>query len=317
MVLTTIDPSKFVVQSDSVLGAVEVSTFIGLVLYGISVSQGYSYFRTRKDDRLSLKLLVVAILFLETCHSFTACMAIYYDTVTRFRDPEANSYPISTNVLFETLITFVVQMYFSYRIYRLSAENLLIGLGCLTFVVLRCTSGFVLAIECYLDVPNNPNGISLVVHFSWLITSGLAAGGAADVLIAFFMIYYLLKLASPFNTDSTTNFINRLIRWTLQTGLITSLTSVSTIICFQAMKNMVWFGLYIILAKIYSNSLLVSLNARPFKTAQRHHTGKTLTTLQFAVGPGPISLNFPANYDADDLDSQEKSRSMEKELESA
>ncbi|KDR68058.1 hypothetical protein GALMADRAFT_257313 [Galerina marginata CBS 339.88] len=69
-------------------------------------------------------------------------------------------------------------------------------------------------------------------------------------------------MASPSNLKSTTAFLNRLMRWTLQTGLITSMTSVTVIICFQAMSNMVWFGLYIILAKLYSISLLVSLNAR-------------------------------------------------------
>ena len=46
---------------------------------------------------------------LESFHSFTAAMAIYYDTVTKWEVAEANSYPISTNVLLETLITVLVQ----------------------------------------------------------------------------------------------------------------------------------------------------------------------------------------------------------------
>jgi len=37
-------------------------------------------------------------------------MAIYYDTVTRWQTAEANSYPISTNVVLETLITLLVQV---------------------------------------------------------------------------------------------------------------------------------------------------------------------------------------------------------------
>lgn len=50
---------------------------------------------------------------LETAHSFTAAMAIYYDTVTRWQNAEANSYPIATNVLLETLITLLVQVNYS------------------------------------------------------------------------------------------------------------------------------------------------------------------------------------------------------------
>jgi hypothetical protein len=84
----------------------------------------------------------------------------------------------------------------------LSSNNIFIGLGCFIFSLLRFIAGMVITIETYLDVPNKPNGISLVVHFDWLITSGLAVGGTADVLIALFMMYYLLKLASRANKDS-------------------------------------------------------------------------------------------------------------------
>ncbi|KAF9478456.1 hypothetical protein BDN70DRAFT_879978 [Pholiota conissans] len=300
MVLTTIDPSKFVIQSDGILGAVEVSIFIGLVLYGISVSQVYTYFRLWKDDRPALKLLVMIILILETAHSFTAGMVVYYDTVTRFQAPKANSYPLSTNALLETLINLIVECFFSYRIYRLSLKNIPIVLSCLIFVLLRFISGTYLVIEGYLDVPNEPNGISLAVHYSWLITSCLAVGGMADVLIAFFMIYYLLNLKSS-SVDvrkSTINLINRLTLWSLQTGLITSVTSVAVIICFQAMKNMVWFGLYMILAKLYSNSLLVSLNARSRKPEQSHVFSKTLTAIEFTHRE-LVSINFPAITDDD------------------
>ncbi|KAF8958191.1 hypothetical protein BDZ97DRAFT_1009766 [Flammula alnicola] len=288
--LSTINPSKFVVESDGVLGAVEVSTFLSLILYGVSLSQGYTYFRRSQEDRLALKALVSLLLFLETCHSFTAAMAVYYDTVTRWQSAEANSYPISTNVMVETLVTLVVQCFFTFRIYRLS-DSLLITIACLFLVLLRFIGGVVLVVELYLDVPNHPNGLSMVVQFSWLITSSLAVGGAADVLIAIFMTYYLRKFDSPTNLKSTTDIINRLVRWSLKTGLITSMTSVAVIICFQAMQNMVWFGLYIILAKLYSNSLLVSLNARPQKSGGLS-AEKTLDTLQFEQFQEPISISF-------------------------
>ncbi|KJA14448.1 hypothetical protein HYPSUDRAFT_444275 [Hypholoma sublateritium FD-334 SS-4] len=288
MVLTTINPSSFVIRSNGVLGALEVSTFIGLVLYGVSLSQGYSYFSRRQDDRFSLKLLVSVILLLETCHSFTTPIAIYQNTVTNWQEPEANSYSIATNAVAEILITLLVQCYFVYRIYRLSSKRIWISFVSLALVFLRFFGGAVIAVETYLDVPNRPNGISLVVRFSWLVTSALAIGGAADVFIAMCMTYYLVKLSSPTNKESTANIINRLIRWTLQTGLITSLTSVSVIICFQAIKNMVWFGLYIILAKVYSNSLLASLNARPLQQVQ-NNAPKNFTAIQFQA---PISISF-------------------------
>lgn len=67
-------PEVDIVQSDGVLGAVEISTFLGLVLYGVSLSQGYAYFRRNGEDRRALKALVrlCNILWLE-CSSTNEC----------------------------------------------------------------------------------------------------------------------------------------------------------------------------------------------------------------------------------------------------
>ena len=162
---------------------------------------------------------------LETCHSFTLPMMIYQNTVTNWQDPEANSYPLATNVATEILITALVQVranyslqrscfdlftncsthnqsYFIYRIYRLSSHCILISFVSLVFVCLRFLGGAILAVETYLDVPNRPNGISLVVRFMWLITSTLAISGAADAFIAMCMTFYLVQLSSPANKES-------------------------------------------------------------------------------------------------------------------
>ncbi|KAF8958190.1 hypothetical protein BDZ97DRAFT_1923931 [Flammula alnicola] len=278
-----IQPSTFVVESDQNLG--------------------------HADDRLGLKLLVSALLFLESAHSFTASQTIYYDTVTKWKSAKANSYPLSTTVMIETLITIIVQVldvfkdlleitaadklqsFFSLRIYRLSGR-FTISIACFSLAFLRFLGGTVVTAEIYKDVPNNPNGIGYVLQWGWLITASLALGVAADVLIAISMLYYLRKLASPTNLKSTTQIINRLVRWSLQTGLITSVGSITVIISFQAMGNMVWFGLYVILAKLYSNSLLVSLNARPRKRRVQDLENWLSTGMKFEHTPNPISISI-------------------------
>jgi len=297
--VSPIDPNRFLVESNANLGAVEIATFLSLILFGVSLSQGYTYFRRSEDDRLALKLMVLCLLCLEAFHSFTAAMAIYYDTVTRWQVAEANSYPISTNVVIETLITLLVQCFFSFRIYRLS-NRLSISIGCVSLALARFIGGVAMSVENFTDVPKSNNGIGLVVRFSWLITSALTCGAAADICIAISMTYYLRKLASPSNLQSTTAIINRLIRFALQTGLITSMTSVAVITCFQAMPNMIWFSLYVLLAKLYSNSLLVSLNARPKKKEnesgrEKAHQGD----LEFSPHSVPISISFQVSRPGD------------------
>jgi hypothetical protein len=50
--------SAFFVQSDANLGAVEIATFLGLVLFGISLAQGYTYYQRCEGDSRAFKVLV-------------------------------------------------------------------------------------------------------------------------------------------------------------------------------------------------------------------------------------------------------------------
>jgi len=92
----------------------------------------------------------------------------------------------------------------------------------------------------FVDVPTATNGILFVVKLSWLVTCCLTFGAAADVLIAASMLYYLRRMDSSSNEQlsvllctrktfrtnfcviySTTNIINRLVRFSLRMSFIT------------------------------------------------------------------------------------------------
>jgi len=287
----------FFVQSNANLGAVEIATFLGLVLFGVSLAQGYTYYQRSAGDSFRLKLFVAVLLLMESFHSFTASHTIYYDTVARFRDAEINSYSLSANAATETLITVLVQCFYSHRIYRLSNGKLPVSIACFTLAILRFLFGIAVSAESVIDVHRTPNWVVFVTDFNWLITTMLAVGGAADILIAISMLVYLRKMSSATNMKSTTDIINRLVRWSLQSGLLTSMTSLTVIVCFQAMANLVWFGLYVILAKLYSNSLLVSLNARPPRTRadgriRRQAATIHSTHIDFETIPEPVGISF-------------------------
>ncbi|CAK5261810.1 unnamed protein product [Mycena citricolor] len=51
--------------------------------------------------------------------------------------------------------------------------------------------------------------------------------------------------------------------WTMETGLLTSAAGLVNLICFVTMKeNFIWLACYVVAARLYSNSLLASLNSR-------------------------------------------------------
>ncbi|PPQ90585.1 hypothetical protein CVT25_006105 [Psilocybe cyanescens] len=297
--------NTFKVETDGNLGAVEIATFLSLVLLGVSLSQGYTYFRRSASDKWTLKLMVspffcVPLITLKHCsrahlycrvlemfHSFTAAHTIYFDTVTRFNRAEINSYSLSANVVNETLITVVVQSFFSHRIYRLSG-NLAISFACFALTVLRFLGGIAMSAESIIDVHRTPNWVVFITKYNWLVTSALALGGATDILIAASMLFYLRKLASSGNMRSTTQLLNRLVRYSL----------------------LVWFGLYIILAKVYSNSLLASLNARPRSERHPNRQRAMSTGIDFGTAPRAITVPFHVSNPTDTSESDWPSSSQ-------
>ncbi|KAF5371489.1 hypothetical protein D9615_009643 [Tricholomella constricta] len=212
---------EFNVRSDANLGSMEIALATSLVLFGVLIIQAYNYYQNY-EDRLWLKTLVTLVSVLEAFHTYAITHTIYYTTVTLAECTLAgpNSYPLTTGVVLETLITALVQCFFAYRIYRLSGK-LYVSTICWTLSFLRLGGGLVLAGESYLNVPNQTDDFVLTNNYGWLITLALAVGAFVDVLIALSLCYYIKRLAPCTHSQSTGALVDRLMTWTIHTGLIT------------------------------------------------------------------------------------------------
>ncbi|KAJ7289135.1 hypothetical protein C8J57DRAFT_1493591 [Mycena rebaudengoi] len=257
------------VDSPLVLGVLELGVFFSLIMFGVVALQGYVYFRHCQSDRAGLKVLVGLVLVFELAHTVAAAHSIYYITIVTAGLPElekpATTYSLSFTPIFETLITALVQGFFAYRI-RLLSGRVSISVVCWILCVLRFVGGMGMAAVGILDVPTPPFHIQ--DHYGWAITSALTVGVVLDLLITVSMCVYIKRLYTPYTLPKGEELIHRLISWTIQTGLITSLASVAVVITFLTVKHtFIWLALYTFLAKLYSNSLLVSLNSRPSNRA--------------------------------------------------
>ncbi|KAF8233024.1 hypothetical protein L208DRAFT_1435884 [Tricholoma matsutake] len=265
------------------LGSMEIALAISLMLFGVVVTQGYAYFLACKHDRIFLKALALVILTLETAHSVVITHTIYQITVILAGQSNVgpNSYSLSTGVVLETLITALVQSFFAFRIYRLSG-TLYISIVCWTLSLLRLVGGLVLAAGSFLDVPRQTKALTYTNKYGWLITLAVSIGAFVDVLVAASMCYYLKRLSSPVPSKRTSEMVDCLMIWIIQTGLITSMASVSLVVTFHALRaTEIWFAIYTVLAKLYSNSFFVSLNVR------RYADRESASTLQF-----PSNLSY-------------------------
>ncbi|KAJ7828457.1 hypothetical protein B0H14DRAFT_3144233 [Mycena olivaceomarginata] len=244
------------------LGAIELGIFATLLLFGMLVPQVYLYYLCN-SDRTRVKLLVAAVFILEACHTGAAAQALYCWSAapTDLLGQPGTISGLSLDIGFETLVTFLVQAYYIDRVYRFS-KNAWIGACLFTLCLLRLGGGLALSVASCMKL-RDPAYFSLQSRLGWLITAILSVGASVDVFIAMSLCVYVHRWKAPPTMKSTSRLVNRVLFWSIQNGLITSLVSMTVAICFQSMKNnYVWFGIFAVLGKLYSNSLLASLNSR-------------------------------------------------------
>ncbi|EIN09145.1 hypothetical protein PUNSTDRAFT_102696 [Punctularia strigosozonata HHB-11173 SS5] len=105
---------------------------------------------------------------------------------------------------------------------------------------------------------------------------------ASDILIAVSLctILYRTKRSSLRNTRA---LINRLMLFVLNTGILTSMCAIATLVTSMAHhpETDVRLGLYHIMGRLYINSLLATLNARD---QIRHYAFEPNMSLMFPTG---------------------------------
>jgi len=166
-------------------------------------------------------------------------------------------YSLASCVLFSAFIGPLVQAWFAYRVLRLSGQ-LYIPALCWLLSFLRCTATVAVGIEALLAT----NLLEFKLRFKWLLTFILAVGAAVDVIIAGTLCYFFRQLRAT-SFKRTVKVINQTMIWTIETGLLTSVAAVGMLFCFLFMPdNFIWIGIFTFLAKLFSNSFMVALNAR-------------------------------------------------------
>jgi len=88
-----------------------------------------------------------------------------------------------------------------------------------------------------------------------------ALAAAGDVLIALVLCTMLQRSRTGFRRTDT--MINKLMLFTINTGLLTSLCAVASLISIVAAPStFIYIAFYFTLGRLYSNSLMATLNAR-------------------------------------------------------
>ncbi|KAJ7255759.1 hypothetical protein C8J57DRAFT_1655388 [Mycena rebaudengoi] len=244
---------------DDTLGTTEIGGAVCTFLFGIVTLQTFHYYGHFPTDSKLLKSAVALLWILELGHTISTWHVIYSVTVTFYGQPQHIKRPphsLEMVVAFSALIYFIVQVFFAHRIRQLSGRWT-ITIICWVLAFLRAGCAFGL-----LGIMLHTKGIEeLQEKFKSLMVPALSLGASVDVIIAVSICYCLWTMRTS-GVNETRRIVDTLVLWTIESGMATGGTSVLTIILFVLRSDLTWVAFYLILAKLFSNSFLASLNGR-------------------------------------------------------
>ncbi|KII83830.1 hypothetical protein PLICRDRAFT_180164 [Plicaturopsis crispa FD-325 SS-3] len=260
------------------LGATEVGVLISLCLFGVVSSQTYTYFR-RFDDAKWIKALVGFIWICELAYSVCVSFTLYTTTVMALSQPSLLMAPRASTdicVLLLGVISALCKAFFARRI-RILSDRRSIAIVCWVL----CVVYFATIIWSTIKSLSCTTWTDYIACSKSLDIPVLSTGALTDLLITGSLCYYLIQERSRAITP-TIAVLDKLLVWTIQNCLLTSVTSfIMSIILLAAPMNFTWLAILMFLPRLFSMSLLESLNART--SIRRDLSATVLSTVRVHV----------------------------------
>ncbi|KAJ7020177.1 hypothetical protein C8F04DRAFT_1275456 [Mycena alexandri] len=245
------------------IGALLIGVLLSYLLLGVMTTQTYIYYGRFPNDPRKLKAMVAVVWVCEFAHALCIGHTLYTYTILDYGHPErlgptrASPRSIHTSVLFGLVITTCVQGFFSVRIYALSRRlfvPILIG----TLLFLRVV-GSTVASAAGL---RSTSVLNYESQWGWLIKTVWGIGAACDVITTTALVTVLVQQRT-YAHRRTGAILDKIIAWTIETGILTTASWLVMLACFVTMKkNFIWIAVFVINARLFSNSFLASLNSR-------------------------------------------------------
>ncbi|KAL7279118.1 hypothetical protein ACG7TL_006958 [Trametes sanguinea] len=300
----TVNPAAFF---DVTIGVTLVGLAVTASLFGVSTAQALWYYKTYPRDRRFIKLLVGAIwgfdalhllLYIATSRSFPRLIYNIYEMLTgptrkcghiSFRNRSKRwdrRYFLGNDARIleycRSLIRFLslgspahncsacaivtIQLFYTYRIWTLSKSQTLAAM--LAIVVL---GDFALALTLFVKtiLTDDVQDFIGLTNFDVALSSVTAI---ADVLLSGTLV--ILLALSRTGSAGANRLINKLVLYTINTGLLTSVFAIFALVAVIVLPTTaIYVMFYYIGTRLYSVSLLATLNARASLRIQAERIG--------------------------------------------
>ncbi|KAI0363601.1 hypothetical protein BV20DRAFT_116461 [Pilatotrama ljubarskyi] len=236
-------------------GAVLLGSYFGVMLYGFNMHQAYRYSRLFPGDHMYLKVLVVAVLILETFHTVLCMHMSYYYLASNYFDPIAllaGSWSIDLLPISAGVTIIACQTFFVRRVYLVGRRyKVLVGLviallfGELAFCAAATAEAFIQPTFAKYE------------HVTWLISVGFGMAVVADGILTTALIIALRK--SRTGVRRTDSVIDVLVLYAITTGLLTSIfNTLAFMFALIEPSNLIYVGVNIVASKLYATSLFAA-----------------------------------------------------------
>ncbi|KAJ8515282.1 hypothetical protein ONZ45_g7268 [Pleurotus djamor] len=302
--------SQFGISLDGTIGAMFLGIVGASMLYGAENLQTYAYFRRYPRDHVLQKASVSLLWIIETLTLALAIHANYSILVTGWGNPFSLldviwSYQLQN--VFNVLLIFFLHTLYAIRTYKLGRHfNRYLPYGAILCVVVEYGIGLWAIVSMY--------SVKQMVDLQSVLTGGpimnedlrvslntfFITSTCVDFILAFFMCACLYRCHSVFT--ETNSKIQKLMQYTIASGLATSACSMAMVISFWALpKAFVFAGIELLLPRLYANSYLAMLNIRivrdkPTSAAATHSplTSSTPSTNKL-IPKVPLTVHVSTN----------------------
>ncbi|KAF9011637.1 hypothetical protein BDZ89DRAFT_486677 [Hymenopellis radicata] len=280
---------------DNTFGLLFDVAILSAILYGAACLQAWFYLRRYwKKDAWYITTIVSAVMILDTVQLGIFYASVYTYLVTNHGNSAFLAVLVPDLIIelfFSAFIALFVQLFYAYRIWKLS-QSILAAVP----VVLLSISAFVV-LTLYSVGGMRTSQIAHLIELANLSTACMSLAAATDVAISIIMMLILQRSKTGFRRS--TDIMNRLIIFTFTTGIPTSVTALLVVVMVNAEPNtFLYIFFYLLVSRFYTNSLLVMLNSREYirgETSELSSTGNGNAYAMTSSSRGNHTTNHAAS----------------------
>ncbi|KAJ6516776.1 hypothetical protein C8R47DRAFT_404724 [Mycena vitilis] len=277
-------------------GPMLIGVTINVLVMGIIIMQTYMYFSSyRHRDQRWLKSLVAFILFANFLNTGFAVADLYLALINNFGNFQyltVSTWLFVTDPVIVGTVASSVQMFFAWRVHALTGKWYL-GLLTALLALAQLICAMLMAWKCHefpawADFANFTDLIIGIIHTSWLEALASNSSSLDDKHYTGGRYDYnnsrLVSRGHKTGLQGTDQLVDRIIRLTVSTGMLTSIWALLDLVLFLTMPDASHLIFQIPMVKLYTASLLSSLNSRVSKPKVQSETtdGGVQTMARFA-----------------------------------